>query len=146
MLIRRRRDGERGQMLAFAAAAFVTVLGGLLAAVADVLALANEGATAQATALVAAQAGGTAFEPLGGLQGALASSQQLPAGPRAEEQCRRAALVADPGAEVACTARLGVVTARVRRSVRLPLPLFGLFSTVDATAQGGPAFGTVRAR
>jgi len=123
---------------------FLTVLGTLIAVVADVMVEFDASARARTAALVGAQAGGQDVD-LGSQTGPLGRGGTVQLRNDAAAVCERNAAAVDPAAQVNCQITGTVVTATVTQRVALPVVLFGLTASVTATAHGGPAVGTVTA-
>lgn len=139
----RPRRGQRGQILVFVALVLTFVLGGLLAAVADLVVEASEQTQADTAAELAAISGAQAVDPAQFSSG-IGSTAQLRLGPQAAvANCQSAAGVADPGVEVSCTVSGSTLTAHVTKQIHLPIPFFGVGGNVEATHQAGAALGTV---
>lgn len=145
MLSRRRRGSERGQVLLFTGLIFVFVLLGLVAAVGDLLVLGNESAKARDAAFLAAQAGGSDVDITSAANTDIPHSADLTLSASAVDDCKQAAIAADPGITVTCSVSGGRISVAVSQEVHLPIQLFGATAIVRAQAQGGPAAGTVTA-
>jgi len=146
MLTRRRRSGERGQVLLFTGLVFVLVLGGLIAVVGDLLVVSNASAKARDAAFLAAQAGGSDVNIASAASVDVPHSSQLTLSAAATTDCEQAAVAADPGVSVTCSVNGGRITVDVSQKVQLPIQLVGGSVMVRAHALGGPAAGTVTAR
>ncbi|HET9051039.1 MAG TPA: hypothetical protein VFO60_05005 [Candidatus Dormibacteraeota bacterium] len=119
------------------------VLGTLLIAVVDLLSLNDEATRADNAAYLGAQAGATSIDPAQMAAG-VTSSAQLRLGPEAQSSCRQAAQVADPQIEVRCIVDGSTIDVVVTKSIRLPVPFFGVGSSVRAERHAGAALGTVQ--
>ncbi len=137
------RRQQRGQILVLVALVLAFVLGGLLAAVADLVVYTGEQTQADTAAELGAVSGSQAVDPARFPSG-IGSTAQLRLGPDAVPTCKEAAVVADPGADVTCTASGSTMTVQVSKHIRLPIPIFGLGSTVESRHQAGAALGTVQ--
>ena len=130
-------------MIVLTALVVTTVLGALLVAVADLLVVSSESTRADTAAYLGAQSGAESVDTNRFTSG-VTSSSQLQLGDDAVANCQRAVSVADPGAEASCAVSGPSITVTVTKQVRLPVPFFGVSSTVRAVHQAGAALGTVR--
>ena len=141
-MLRRRRAAQRGQVIVLTALVMTTVLGGLLAAVADLLVESSEATRADAAAYLGAQSGAESVDT-SQFGGGVSSSGQLRLGADAVVNCQQAVTVADPGATASCVVSGDLITVTVTKRVQLPLPFVSLATTVRAVQQAGAALGTV---
>jgi hypothetical protein len=142
MLTKAMRGRERGQILVFAALVIAFVLGGLLSAVADLVVRTSEQTQADTAAELGAVSGAQAVDPAQ-FAGGIGSTTQLQLGPDAVPACQEAARVADPGIDVTCAVSGSRVTVHITKHIHMPVPFFGLGSTIEASHQAGAALGTV---
>ena len=130
-------------MIVLTALVVSTVLGALLIAVADLLVVSSESTRADTAAYLGAQSGAESVDT-NQFSAGVSSSSELRLGPDAVTNCQRAVTVADPGASASCAVSGPSITVTVTKQVHLPLPFFGISSTVQAVHQAGAALGTVR--
>ena len=129
-------------MIVLTALVVTTVLGALLVAVADLLVVSSESTRADTAAYLGAQSGAESVDTSQFASG-VSSSGQLQLGSEAVVNCERAVGVADPGASATCAVSGPSITVTVTKQVQLPVPFFGVSSTVRAVHQAGAALGTV---
>jgi hypothetical protein len=144
MLRQSRRANQRGQIFVLVALVLTLVLGGLLAGVADFVVYTSEQAQADAAADLGAVSGTQAVDVAALSAGITNTSQLRLNGADAQSSCHEAASVADPGANVGCAVNGSTVTAHITKHIRLPIPVFGLGSTITANHEAGAALGTVQ--
>ena len=130
-------------MIVLTALVVATVLGALLIAVADLLVVSTESTRADTAAYLGAQSGAESVDT-SQFSAGVSSSRELRLGSDAVANCQRAVTVADPGASASCAVSGASITVTVTKQVHLPLPFFGISSTVQAVHQAGAALGTVR--